>query len=228
MPSKGSALQRNPDGQESNQVKPSQSKFRAGRRGRPAFVKLRPGKVLPDGHRSYHIGKLRNKANFSAKNPMKVQKCPKKQTHFKANQTQFKPIKSQYSGQPNQKINSIRVNPTKSRFDLGRPGVSQRPLRLAFSRVAFQRGDAKSAEFRNPDHSGPQSVQLRVIRVSFPPNNPRHILPVAVCIPSWCLHSFHLSFRADTPQVAARHPDICLTSIASLLGGFEHHAIDWD
>jgi hypothetical protein len=35
--------------------------------------------------------KLRNKANFSAKKPMKWPQCPKKQTHFKANQTQFKP-----------------------------------------------------------------------------------------------------------------------------------------
>jgi hypothetical protein len=35
--------------------------------------------------------KLRNKANFSVKNPMKGHQCPKKQTHFKPNQTQFKP-----------------------------------------------------------------------------------------------------------------------------------------
>jgi len=33
---------------------------------------------------------LRNKPNFSAKNPMKWHQCPKKQTHFKANQSQFK------------------------------------------------------------------------------------------------------------------------------------------
>jgi hypothetical protein len=33
--------------------------------------------------------KLRNEPNFSAKKPMKVHKCPKKRTQFKAKRTQF-------------------------------------------------------------------------------------------------------------------------------------------
>jgi hypothetical protein len=40
--------------------------------------------------------KLRNKANFSAKKAMKAPQCPKKQTHFKANQSQSKPIETHF------------------------------------------------------------------------------------------------------------------------------------
>jgi hypothetical protein len=48
--------------------------------------------ALPDKDGPSTNSEITKQSQFFCKNPMKGHQCPKKQTHFKANQTQSKPI----------------------------------------------------------------------------------------------------------------------------------------
>jgi hypothetical protein len=79
-------------------IKPNQSKsdlIRPLKLKQPCRAKNRPAyataSARQEGAMEIWVVKLRNKANFSAKNPMKGHQCPKKQTQFKAKQSQYKP-----------------------------------------------------------------------------------------------------------------------------------------
>jgi hypothetical protein len=81
--------------------------------------------------------KLRNKANFSVKNPMKGHQCPKKQTHFKPNQTQFKANQTHRRGPSGRApSNRIKVNQTKS---------DQIKVNPTFGKTSFCRAMARTS-----------------------------------------------------------------------------------